>query len=144
MNAIMILKRLIVTAAGLSVLLMAAGCVEKQVGVARGRGESNTEFGVILSQEGGDHLRHDTAVGQERVSRDPAGILHVSVPMRSAVEHTQYLEYQYSFFDGSGRKSEGPMGWTPITLEAGSPGTIQFASSSQTATEFQLIIRYQR
>lgn len=143
MKVIMISKRTIVPAA-VALLLGVVGCAEKQVGVARGRGESNAEFGVILSQEGGDHLRYDTAVSQERVSRDPAGILHVSVPLRSAVEHTQYLEYQYSFFDGSGRKSEGPMGWTPITLEAGSPGTIQFASSSQTATEFQLVIRYQR
>ena len=138
------LKQLSVPAAALVLLSTVVGCSEKQVGVARGRGESGAEFGVILSQEGGDHLRHDTAVSQERVTRDPGGILQVSVPIRSAVQHTQYLEYQYSFFDGTGRKVEGPLGWTPITLEAGSPGTIQIASSGPTAVEFQLIVRYQR
>lgn len=123
---------------------MLAGCMAKKVPVARGTMEGGSQYGVVLSQEQGGQLRNDTAFEPERVTRDPFGLLRVTVPMRSAIQHTLYLEYQYTFFDGSGLKIEGPMGWTPITLEAGSPGTIQFASTSPQAAQFQLNIRYQR
>jgi hypothetical protein len=125
-------------------LLLAAGCQDKQVSTARGRADTDDHFGIVLSQEQKEQLRHDTAFGPERVTRDPFGLLHVTVPLRSAIQHTLYLEYRYSFFDGTGRLIEGPMGWTGVTLEAGSPGTIQFASTSNQAANFQLNIRYQR
>ena len=125
-------------------LALVAGCADKQVPEARGRGDAEDHFGIVLSQEQGDQLRHDTAFGPERVTRDPYGLLHVTVPLRSAIQHTLYLEYRYSFFDGSGNLIEGPMGWTTVTLEAGSPGTIQFTSTASQATNFQLNVRYQR
>lgn len=125
-------------------LLLVAGCADKQVPTARGRGESADPYGVILSQQQSDQLRHDTAFGPESVTRDPYGLLHVTVPIRSAIEHTLYLEYQYSFFDGTGRQVEGPMGWTGVTLEAGSPNTIQFTSTSPQAANYRCVIRYQR
>ena len=123
---------------------LVAGCADKQVQSARGRADTGDHYGVILSQQQGDQLRHDTAFEPERVTRDAFGLLHVTVPARSAIQHTLYLEYSYSFFDGTGTLIEGPMGWTQVTLEAGSPGTIQFASTSPKAAFFQLNVRYQR
>jgi hypothetical protein len=128
----------------LSVLAIAAGCADKQVQTARGRADTGDHYGVILSQQQKDQLRHDTAFEPERVTRDQYGLLNVTVPLRSAIQHTLYLEYQYTFFDGSGRKIEGPLGWNLVTLEAGSPGTIQFTSTSPQAANYQLNIRYQR
>src|SRR4051812_45677996 len=111
-------KLMLSTLAGLALV---AGCQSKRVSAARGIGEAEDVYGLVLSQEQGEQLRHDTAISQERVSRDEFGLLHVTQPVRSAVQYTLYLEYQYSFFDGNGKQIEGPLGWTRITLEAGSP-----------------------
>ena len=99
---------------------------------------------ITLSGKHGDDLRRQTAFAQEHVDRDQYGLLVVTIPLRSAVDHTLYLEYQYTFFDANGGVVEGPMGWTPITLEAASPGTIVFHSTQPTAAEFHVNIRYLR
>lgn len=125
-------------------LLLSAGCADKQVGTARGRPEAEYPYGIVLSQQERGRLRRDTAFGPERVTRDEFGFMRITVPLRSAIQHTLYLEYQYTFFDGDGRLIEGPMGWTGVTLEAGSLGTIQFASTGNQAANYQLNIRYQR
>ena len=99
---------------------------------------------VTLSGARGDDLRRETAFEQERIARDQYGLLTVTIPLRSAVDHSQHLEYRYSFFDSNGRLIEGPMGWTRVTLEAGSPGTIQFTSTQPQAADFHVNVRYQR
>ncbi|MGC4032586.1 MAG: DUF1425 domain-containing protein [Tepidisphaeraceae bacterium] len=124
--------------------LAAAGC-HPQVKTARPEIDREDQFGIVLSQDPGDSdVRHDTAFGPERQQRDEFGLLHVSVPVRSQIKRTLYLEYQYSFFDAGGKKLEGPFGWTPVTLEAGSPGTIQFNSTNKNATLYQCVVRYAR
>ena len=125
-------------------LIAAAGCKQGVEPPHCTRADPFDSGHVTVSGEHGDDLRRSTAFEQERIGRDQYGLLTVTIPIRSAVDHTLHLEYQYSFFDGSGRLVEGPMGWTPINLEAASPGTIQFTSTQPTATDFHVNIRYQR
>ena len=125
-------------------LAAAAGCKQSVHAPHYTRADPFDSGHVTLSGRRGDDLREDTAFEQERIGRDQYGLLTVTIPVRSAVDHTLHLEYQYSFFDANGRLVEGPMGWTQINLEAASPGTIQFTSTQPQATDFHVNVRYQR
>jgi len=125
-------------------LIAIAGCKQGVESPHYTRADPYDSGHVTLSGEFGDDLRRSTAFEQERIGRDQYGMLTVTIPIRSAVDHTLHLEYQYSFFDATGRLVEGPMGWTQINLEAASPGTIQFSSTQASATDFHVTVRYQR
>ncbi len=122
---------------------MLAGCQGVQP-PARGRADITSHDKVFFSKEQGERLRKSTAILGDRVDRDQFGMLTVVVPIRSAVNDTLYLEYQYEFLDEVGRKVEGPIGWLPIVLEAGSPATLQFTSTSLKAENYRVTIRFQR
>ncbi|GIW76766.1 MAG: hypothetical protein KatS3mg104_1829 [Phycisphaerae bacterium] len=124
-------------------LLLVVGC--KSVNPpSRGRADITEHNKIFFSQEQRERLRESTAILGDRVDRDQFGLLTVVIPIRSAVPRTLYLEYQYAFFDSSGRQVEGPVGWLPITLEAGSPGTIQFTSTNPQAADYRCTIRFAR
>ena len=126
-------------------LIAVAGCKSQGVDAPlRGRADVTDGYGIFLSQQYDTQLRDDTAFGEEHVARDQFGLLSVSIPIRSTIDRSLYLEYQYSFFDGSGTQIEGPMGWMPVTLEAGSPGVVQFTSTSPKAEHYRVTIRFQR
>ncbi|MGN6505060.1 MAG: DUF1425 domain-containing protein [Tepidisphaeraceae bacterium] len=129
----------------LVVSLAIAGCQSAGVDAPlRGRADVADGYGIFLSQTYDTQLRRNTAFGEEHVARDQYGLLSVSIPIRSAIDRTLYLEYQYSFFDEAGTQIEGPMGWLPVTLEAGSPGVIQFTSTSPKAAHYRVTVRFQR
>ena len=90
-----------------------------------------------------DTLRRDTAVGTPVVSRDQAGILFVTVPIRSAINKTLYVDYRVTFFDRSGQPVSR-LGPFTKTLEPNTPDQIQVNSTSNQAADFQIDFRYAR
>ncbi len=111
---------------------------------SRGRADVTEHTKVFFSQQQGEKLRESTAILGDRVDRDQYGLLTVVIPIRSAVSRTLYLEYQYELLDANGRRVEGPIGWLPVTLEAGSPQTIQFTSTNPQAADYRCTIRFAR
>src|ERR1700749_2633555 len=47
-------------------------------------------------------LRNDTAVGRPILARDAAGLLLITIPIRSAIDKTLYVDYRVTFFDRNG------------------------------------------
>lgn len=89
-------------------------------------------------------LSKSTAVGVPNLQRDDAGnLLHVTVPIRSAINKTLYVDYKVSFYDaGGGVLSE--TGWMTKTLEANTPDSISVNSTSDRAADFRLALRWAR
>jgi hypothetical protein len=90
-----------------------------------------------------DSLRRDTAVGAPIVSRDPAGLLRVSVPIRSAIDRTLYVDYWITFLDDRGQRIS-KLGPFKKTLQANTPDMIEINSTSPRAADFQLDLRWAR
>jgi len=86
-------------------------------------------------------LKSDTAFGTPTRSRDPFGIMHVVVPVRSIIDKTLYVQYRVYFIDRNQNKV-GEIGWTDKTLTANIPDQIEFNSSNAAAEDFQLHLRY--
>ncbi len=92
-----------------------------------------------------NELRRDTYVGQPRIDRDSAGqLVHVTVPIRSAVDKTLYVDYYVTFFDRDGHVIGSKLGPMTKTLQPSTPDYIEFNSTSARAVEFQLDLRYAR
>lgn len=90
-----------------------------------------------------DRLREDTAVGEPIVTRDDSGnLVHVTVPIRSTINKTLYVDYWVSFFDRNGQRLSKIQG--AKTLQANTPDSIEFNSMTPRATDFQLDLRYAR
>ena len=91
-----------------------------------------------------DTLRRNTAIGTPELSRDQAGLLYVTVPIRSAINKTLYVDYRVTFFDKTGQPVGEPLGWSTKTLESNTPDQIQVNSTSDRAADFQIDFRYAR
>ncbi|MGH7179261.1 MAG: DUF1425 domain-containing protein [Tepidisphaeraceae bacterium] len=91
-----------------------------------------------------EQLRDDTAVGTPIVTRDAEGnLVHVTVPIRSAIDKTLYVDYWVTFFDKNGQQISKLFLGTK-TLQANTPDMITFNSMSPRAADFQLDLRYAR
>jgi len=128
----------------LASLILLAGCQPGVNPPSRGRADVTDHKKIFFSQTYEQQLRESTAILGDKVDRDQFGLLTVVIPIRSAVSRSLYLEYQYEFYDEGDRRVEGPVGWLPIVLEAGSPGTIQFTSTNPQAADYRVTIRFQR
>ena len=91
-----------------------------------------------------DDLRTQTAVDEPIATRDDAGILHVTVPIRSAINKRLYVDYRVTFFDKSGQVLPDQTGWMTKTLEMNTPDQITVNSSSNRAADFQVDFRWAR
>ena len=91
-----------------------------------------------------DDLRTQTAVGRPVVSRDDSGILHVMVPIRSAINKRLYVDYRVTFFDKNGQPLNDQMGWMTKTLEMNTPDQITVNSMTPRAADFQVDFRWAR
>ena len=90
-----------------------------------------------------EELRRETAVGPARVTRDDSGnLVHVTLPIRSAINRELHIDYFVSFFDRNGARLSKIQGQK--TLLANTPDSIEFNSMSPRATDFQLDLRYAR
>ncbi|CAN5381693.1 hypothetical protein BH09PLA1_BH09PLA1_30610 [soil metagenome] len=90
-----------------------------------------------------EQLRRETAVGEPIVTRDDSGnLVHVTLPIRSAINRTLYVDYWVSFFDRNGQRLSKIQGQK--TLQANTPDSIEFNSLSERAADFQVDLRYAR
>jgi hypothetical protein len=88
-----------------------------------------------------EELRRETAVGPARVTRDDSGnLVHVTLPIRSAINRELHVDYFVSFFDHNGQRLSKIQGQK--TLLANTPDSIEFNSMSPRATDFQVDLRY--
>lgn len=90
-----------------------------------------------------DTLRRDTAVGTPILKRDASGILYITVPIRSAINKTLYVDYRVTFFDGN-RQVVSRLGPFIKTLDPNTPDQIEVNSTSPRAEDFQIDFRYAR
>ena len=88
-----------------------------------------------------ESLRVDTAVGRPVATRDESGLLHVTIPVRSAIDKQLHIDYWITWFDRNGQPI-GKFGPMPKTLEANTPDSITVVSTSPRAEDFQLDLRY--
>jgi hypothetical protein len=88
-----------------------------------------------------DELRRDTAIGQPILRRDEFGLLHVTLPIRSAVDLQLHVQYRVSFFD-SNRGMLDQQSWIDKTLTANTPDQIDVNSVDKRAADFQIDFRY--
>jgi Protein of unknown function (DUF1425) len=90
-----------------------------------------------------EELQNDTAVSAPQLTRDPSGYLHVSVPIRSAIDKDLYVDYQTQFFDAAGGLIE-TTAWHTVTLPANTPYSVSDVCTSPAAANFQMTFRYAR
>jgi uncharacterized protein YcfL len=88
-----------------------------------------------------EELRRDTAIGQPVVSRDQFGLLHVMLPIRSAVNYQLHTQYRVSFFDQS-HVTLDQQSWIDKTLTANTPDQVDVNSVDKRAADFQIDFRY--
>ena len=90
-----------------------------------------------------ERLRRDTAIGTPNVTRDENGLLYVTVPIRSAINKTLYVDYRVTFLDQGGQVVSRH-GFFTKTLEPNTPDQIVVNSTSPRAADFQIDFRYAR
>jgi hypothetical protein len=95
---------------------------------------------VQLAEE---NLRRNTAFGEPLVSRDQAGLLFVTLPIRAATELTLYVDYRVTFVDRTGRPLQ-QTGWRSKTLYPNVFDHIAVNSTSPEAVDFTIDVRYAR
>ena len=86
-------------------------------------------------------LRNDTAADTPQVFRDQAGLLHVTVPVRSVINKQLYVEYRAIFFDRD-RQIVDRSPWADKTLPANVPEYVSITATVPTADSFQIHFRY--
>ena len=85
-------------------------------------------------------LARRIVVRQPTVERDPAGLLFVTVPVRSTTQRQMTIEYRSTFYD----RNHTPIfqsTWFPKTLTPYTQDTISANSTSNRAEDFQIDIR---
>jgi len=89
-----------------------------------------------------EELQNDTAIsGAPILSRDPSGYLHVTVPIRSAIDKDLHIDYQTQFFDTQGQQIETTE-WHTVVLPANTPQQVSDTCTSPAAANFQMTFRY--
>lgn len=103
-----------------------------------GRADPYTPAQVHFANE---DLRRLTAVGALKVSRDQAGLLYVTVPIRAATDYKLYVDYRFTYFDEHGVQIN-QTAWFTKTLEPNTPDQVSGNSMSPRAADFQCDFRY--
>lgn len=88
-------------------------------------------------------LRKDTAIGTPMLTHNESGLLVATVPIRSAINKTLYIDYRVTYFDRNGvvLNRFGPFS---KTLLPNVPDQIQLAATSMDAADFQIDFYYSR
>lgn len=118
-------------------LLPLAGCAPRVRGPIEPR-EDTAPWPQI--QLAGRTLARRIAVREPVVERDPAGILFVTVPVRSTTRRQMTIEYRSTFFDRN-QAVIFRSTWLPRTLTPYTQDTISANSTSNRAEDFQIDIR---
>lgn len=91
---------------------------------------------MFADRELADSIR----IGQVTKSFD-AGVLHATVPLRSATEYDQTVQYQFVYFDENHTPIDLPVGWTDVSLNANSFQFVTGTAPGPQAREFQVTFR---
>src|SRR4051812_22712129 len=118
----------------ISIALALVGCDNIVLPPVEGRNDPYDAKQVHFASE---ELRRDTAVGRPEFSRDKAGLLFVTVPIRNATDVRLYVDYRVTFFDDN-RQELSKTGWFTKTLESRTPDQITVNSTSPMAADFQV------
>ena len=106
------------------------------------RGETYLPGQVQLADE---NLRRNTRFGQPQVTRDAAGLLFVTVPVRATINETLHVQYRATFFDANGQPLPGsPTTWIDKTLNPRVFELVSINSTSPQAADFTIDFRYAR
>jgi len=118
--------------------LLVLGCDNIVLPPVQGRNDPYDAKQVHFASE---ELRRDTAIGRPTVTRDPAGLLYVTLPVRDATDVRLYVDYRVTWFDDN-RQPINQTSWFTKTLEARTPDQITVNSTSPKAADFQVDFRY--
>src|SRR5256885_421669 len=77
-----------------------------------------------------EELRRDTVVDPPIVDRDENNLLRVTIPIRSALNYTLYVDYRVTWLDRNGQPLTEHTGWLTKTLEANTPDRVTVTSTS--------------
>jgi hypothetical protein len=127
-------RHLILTAVA---LLPLAGCQPRVRGPIEPREDLSPWPQIMLAER---DLARRIAVRQPVVERDPAGLLFVTVPIRSTTQRPMTIEYRSTFYD----RNHTPIfqsTWFPKTMTPFTQDTISANSTSNRAEDFQIDIR---
>jgi hypothetical protein len=128
------------TASALLGLLLATGCSDSVRPPIQGRQDPFVPAQVHFDSSS---LRRDTAIGAPILTRDGSGILHVTLPIRSAIDKTLYVDYRVTFFDRN-RQVVSRLGPFTKTLDPNTPDQLELNSTSARAEDFQIDLRWAR
>jgi hypothetical protein len=118
-------------------LLSLAACQPRVRGPIEPREDTHPWPQIMLSDR---ELARQIAVRQPVVERDPAGLLYVTLPVRSTTRRDVTIEYRSTFYD----RNHTPIfesTWFPMTMTPYTQQTIQANSTSNRAEDFQIDIR---
>jgi uncharacterized protein YcfL len=123
----------------LSLLLTTAaltGCgVPKPI---EGRNDPYDRQQVMFTDE---KLKKQTAVGQATVTRDPSGLLFITVPIRNTYKKKIDIQYRVTWFNETGQViNQGA--WISKQLQPNVPDQIMANSTTYTADEFQVDVKW--
>lgn len=92
-----------------------------------------------------EDLRRNTRFEQPRVTRDAAGLLFVTIPLRATINETLHVQYRTTFLDENGQPLPGsPTTWFDKTLNPRVFESVTVNSTSPRATDFIVDVRYAR
>lgn len=121
-----------------TIAAMLAGCQNEAPLSAR---EEQYDYPWLMV--GSKDLRASTMVSDARRSRDEAGLLHVTVPIRNVTDKQLYVDYRVTFYD----KNQMPLPQEfrkTLTIPARTARDATFNSTSPKAETFQMEITYPR
>ena len=130
--------RKIIIAGVLSAILLSLGCADTIKAPIQPRQDPDIPAQIHMTSM---DLRRHTAVGTPLLTRDDAGILFVTVPVRAATDLKLYVDYRVTFFDRTGSPIHQTT-WIAKTLPPNTPDQITVNSTTARATDFQMDIRY--
>ena len=117
-------------------LFSLAGCTRVR-GPIEPREDTHPWPQIMLSDR---DLARRIAVRQPVVERDPAGLLYITVPIRSTTERDMTIEYRSTFYD----RNHTPIfqsAWFSKTMTPLTQDTIQANSTNNRVEDFQIDIR---
>ena len=118
-------------------LLPLAGCRSNTRGPIEPREDLSPWPQIMLADR---ELAGHITVRQPVVERDEAGLLYVTLPVRSRTRHAMTIEYRSTFYD----RNHTPIfqsTWFPKTMTPFTQDTISANSTSNRAEDFQIDIR---
>ena len=126
------------------------GCCLVLIGAAQGCSSTSIEPrpDTLLPRQiqvADENLRRVTRFGEAQVTRDAAGLLYVTVPLRATIDQTIYVQYRATFLDENGQPLPGsPTSWFDKTLTPRVHESVSVNSTSPRAAQFTIDFRYAR